>query len=133
MTSLGALQTGLCLRDAYHDALARGPLPLTTHADDFAGCIDYCWVSCGPPNVEEVEGGSGHRTPLEAGAVDCSVAPRVEVLEVLDMPYDVAHPELFGRIPSADWPSDHLALGVLLGIPLPSSRRSILEQRARDT
>ena len=84
---LGPLCTPAPWRDALAEALGAGPLPLTTHADDFKGGIDYVWV-------------------------DHSLS----VLEALEMPYDVQHADAFGQIPSAEWPSDHLALGVVLGV-----------------
>ena len=87
--NLGALTTGVPLRDAYWGALAPGPLPLTTHADDFAGCLDYCWIS-----------------------------PAIEVMEVLAMPYELNAPVVFGKIPSAEFPSDHLAIACTLAVPI---------------
>ena len=50
---LGELSTGLRLRDAYASA-GSAPLPLTTNAGDFAGCLDYIWVRC----VHALPGGS---------------------------------------------------------------------------
>ena len=87
--NLGPLTTGVPLRDAYWGALAPGPLPLTTHADDFAGCLDYCWIS-----------------------------PAIEVMEVLAMPYELNAPVVFGKIPSAEFPSDHLAIACTLAVPI---------------
>ena len=87
---IGPLNTRLGpLRDAYADGLAPGPLPLSTHSDDFAGTLDYIWLG-GP--------GTG----------------RLHVRQLLGMPYEVARPEEFGRIPDAQFPSDHLAIGVVL-------------------
>ena len=144
---LGPLTTRLQLRDSHAHALSAGPLPLTTHADDFAGCIDYIFVSdC---RGAAADGGMGSSAAAEAPpSSDCPVAalpaaagmpsggadlsssggadlssssrqrhPRVEVLEVLAMPYDLERPGAFGKVPSAEWPSDHLCLGALLGIP----------------
>ena len=82
---MGPLRHDLGLRDAYADALAPGPLPLSTRADDFAGTLDYVW--------------------LDAHA---------EVRQVLGMPYSLGAPHEQGQIPDADWPSDHLPLGVQL-------------------
>ena len=79
------------LVDAYRDALAPGPLPLSTHADDFAGTLDYIW-----------HGGAGGEW-----------AP-TEVVEVLGMPYALGDAAAFPSIPDAQWPSDHLALGAVL-------------------
>jgi len=84
---VGPLLHELNLRDAYAGAIAPGPLPLSTHADDFAGNLDYVWI-----------GGDA------------------VVRRVLTMPYDVARPDEFGKIPDAKWPSDHLALGVAMQI-----------------
>ena len=86
---LGPLTTGVPLRDAYWGVLAPGPLPLTTHADDFAGCLDYCWIS-----------------------------PAIEVMEVLAMPYELRAHTAFGKIPSAEFPSDHLAIACTLAVPI---------------
>ena len=82
------LDAHLRLRDALADTLCKGPLPATTHADDFLGCLDYVWVD----------------------------SSRVDVHEVLSMPYDVDRPETLDKIPSAHWPSDHLAVGVHLSV-----------------
>ena len=79
------------LVDAYRDALAPGPLPLSTHADDFAGTLDYIW-----------HGGAGGEW-----------AP-TEVVEVLGMPYELGDAASFASIPDAQWPSDPLALGAVL-------------------
>ena len=95
----------MVLRDAYRDALADGPLPLSTHADDFRGCLDYCWVSTG-------------EVPAQGEQSASATPSRVEVLKVLSMPYDLARPELFGKIPDADFASDHLAIGCEIGVPL---------------
>jgi len=118
---LGPLRTGLPLRDGYAGALCAGPLPLSTHADDFAGCLDYIWVSTAdgtePESAES--SGMGERDGWRDGQRGLSCSP-VDVLEVLDMPYSVASPEAFGKIPNADWPSDHLALGALLALPQPA-------------
>lgn len=101
------LRSGLALRDAYDGALCDGALPLSTHADDFAGCIDYIWVSSGedPPSAEGSEGSRSLRC-----------AP-VEVQQVLGMPYPISSPEEFGKIPDATWPSDHLAIGAQIALP----------------
>ena len=94
--SIGMLSThGLSWQDAYHDALSNGPLPITTHADNFAGCLDYIWVGLGGD-------WGGESTCLRDGRVTA----------VLDVPYDVTRPDSLGKIPDATWPSDHLALGV---------------------
>ena len=82
---LGPLRHELGLRDAYAGALAPGPLPLTTRADDFAGTLDYIWLD-----------------------------ERARVRQVLQMPYPLERPEELGQIPDALWPSDHLPLGVQL-------------------
>ena len=113
---LGALTTGLELRDAYADALQPGPLPLTTHADDFAGCLDYCWVG-------RVADGRGEATVADdpAGSASTARTSLPAVLEVLSMPYEITQADAFGRIPSREWPSDHLAIGCTLGVPLVGS------------
>ena len=77
------------MRDAYAGALAPGPLPLTTRADDFAGTLDYIWLD-----------------------------ERARVRQVLRMPYPPERPEELGQIPDALWPSDHLPLGVQLQLQL---------------
>ena len=82
---LGPLRHQLGLRDAYAGALAPGPLPLSTRADDFAGTLDYIWLD-----------------------------DRARVRQVLGMPYPLERPEELGQIPDALWPSDHLPLGVQL-------------------
>ena len=86
---LGPLRHQLGLRDAYAGALAPGPLPLSTRADDFAGTLDYIWLS-----------------------------ERARVRQVLQMPYPLERPEELGQIPDALWPSDHLPLGVQLQLQL---------------
>lgn len=101
---VGPLLHDLRLRDAYAGALAPGPLPLSTHADDFAGNLDYIWTG----------GGGAH------------------VRKVLTMPYDVAHPDAFGKIPDATWPSDHLALGVelqLVTTPAPAAAAPAVDSK----
>ena len=98
---VGPLCTRLRLRDAYAGALGPGPLPLTTHADDFAGALDYIWIG-------------GVATEGAPGSGAAAAPP--EVLEVLSMPYDLAHADGFGKIPCQRWPSDHLCLGLLLAI-----------------
>ena len=115
---LGPLHTGLPLRDGYEGALCAGPLPLSTHADDFAGCLDYIWVSTAEGTEPGSVGSSGPvtRDGGRDGRHGTACSP-VDVLEVLDMPYSLASPEAFGKIPSAEWPSDHLALGALLSLP----------------
>ena len=85
---LGPLRHELGLRDAYAGALAPGPLPLSTRADDFAGTLDYIWLDA-----------------------------RARVRQVLQMPYPLERPEELGQIPDALWPSDHLPLGVQLQLP----------------
>ena len=92
---VGELTCPLALRNTHADALCAGPLPLTTHADDFSGCLDYVWAG---------------------GLAEVEAVPTVDVLEVLEMPYNLNDSASFGPIPSADWPSDHLALGVTLGV-----------------
>ena len=82
---LGPLRHQLGLRDAYAGALAPGPLPLSTRADDFAGTLDYIWLDEG-----------------------------TKVRQVLGMPYPLERPEELGQIPDVHWPSDHLPLGVQL-------------------
>lgn len=82
-TLVGPLRHTLGLRDAYAGALAPGPLPLSTRADNFAGTLDYVWLDA-----------------------------RAEVRQVLAMPYPIERPGEQGQIPDAEWPSDHLPLGV---------------------
>ena len=49
------------------------------------------------------------------------------------MPYDVARPAEFGKIPDATWPSDHLALGVALQIVATQSPAAASEPVAMET
>ncbi len=103
------LRTGLALRDAYAGGLCDGPLPLSTHAGDFFGNLDYIWVSPGgepPPTADEAGAPPGALAPAPAAAV------RVEGL--LSMPYALDEAEAIGPIPNAQWPSDHLCLGAKL-------------------
>lgn len=106
---VGALRTGLELRDAYAGGLAEGPLPLTTNAEDFRGCLDYIFVG-----RAAAEG--------DADAAANADAAQVEVLQLLGLPYGAegSHDgwETFGPIPDQDWPSDHLAVGAQLALPV---------------
>ncbi|KAL1499629.1 hypothetical protein AB1Y20_011828 [Prymnesium parvum] len=102
---VGALRSGLSLRDAYAGALRAGPLPLSTHAGDFKGCLDYIWLSSPPPPAAAAAAGG------EGGGFAA-----VELLQVLEMPYALDAPDEFGSIPDAEWPSDHLALGVRIAV-----------------
>ena len=86
---MGPLRASLRLKDAYAGAVCDGPLPLTTHADDFAGTLDYIWVS-----------------------------RAAEVSEVLEPPYEPSDAASFGKIPSEHFPSDHLAIGVRVRLPV---------------
>ena len=136
---LGALSSqGLNLRDAYHGALCEGPLPLTTHADNFRGTLDYIWVSGGDnvPGVLSQVAEQGETDPkvgssaegfVSVGQVTLAtpqgrvgvVAPAF-VSEVLEMPFDPAKRsgpgswDTFQKIPDATWPSDHLAIGATI-------------------
>jgi CCR4-NOT transcription complex subunit 6 len=122
-SGLGALRTGLSLRDGYAGALVDGPLPLTTHADNFKGGIDYIWVSTFPPTPAAATGmGSTSmgsvltESVISEGVLPCSP---VEIHEVLGMPYAVDQFDAFEKIPSESHASDHLALGLKLSLPPP--------------
>lgn len=109
---MGSLSSKLCLRDGYFGSLTDGPLPLSTHAGDFAGCIDYIWLSDSSASVQVAAA-----TPTESAVVrDCTSTSNVHVHKVLEMPYSLTTPETFEMIPSAQWPSDHLAIGVQISV-----------------
>ena len=114
---LGPLRSNLQLRDGYAGALCDGPLPLSTHANDFAGCLDYIWVSLSSPVSAATEPPQTGSDAGATGAAVTSLCAAVEVHEVLEMPYALDSPEQFGKIPSAEWPSDHLALGARISLP----------------
>eukprot|EP00965_Chrysotila_dentata_P028663 952563-Pleurochrysis_carterae.AAC.1 len=108
---MGPLRIGLALRDAYADALSDGPLPATSHSDDFRGCLDYLWVSAGGGRKAK-----GRPFPPKQLAMLSRLALRAEVLQVLEMPYGT-DARWLPRIPNAQWPSDHLAIGAVLSLP----------------
>lgn len=124
---------GLNLKDAYDGALCEGPLPLTTHAGQFKGALDYIWVSRGEldpaagvrgsgtvGSCAEGIAGVGHLTFGSRAARVGTIAPAT-VVEVLNMPFDLVEPvagwESFGPIPDRTWPSDHLAIGATVAVP----------------
>ncbi|KAJ1474666.1 hypothetical protein T484DRAFT_1831533 [Baffinella frigidus] len=74
------------MRDAYEEALGR-PVPLTTKTKSFADAIDWIFLS-----------------------------PRLVPIAVLELPYELDATEDMEMIPSATFPSDHLALAADLSL-----------------
>ena len=87
------------LRDVYRNALRAGPLPCSTHADDFQGCVDYIWVI--DASSTAVTSGATTRWARHAG---------IEVLSVLQVPLSLE------QIPNSRYPSDHMCIAARLRI-----------------
>lgn len=123
----GPLRTGLALRDAYAGGLGDGPLPLTTNASDFKGTLDYIWVggvaaegeASGAGSSAAVPHAKGAAPPPAEGTTGRAGSGALAVQELLGMPYGGENAAHFGPIPDEVWPSDHLAIGAVLAVPLP--------------
>lgn len=86
--SCGPFKSNLVLHSCYEVARGGRTLLLTTKCSDFTGTLDYI----------------------------LSTLPETAVLEVLEMPYEDDTASSFPFIPSAQFPSDHLAMGAVYNL-----------------